>query len=197
MTARLVLIAHGSTDAVRRGAFGDDEPLGPVGIQAAEALALGLHHSARVFTSTARRCTQTCAALGLNAHPDAVLDDWDLGRWRGRSVETVTADQPDEVGRWLTDPDAIPHSGESLSALIIRADGLPARIEAAEDGITVTITHPAVIRAAIVSAVQAGARSFWRIDVAPLTATTLIGHDGRWNLRATGQPLDSVALLNR
>jgi broad specificity phosphatase PhoE len=197
MTARLVLIAHGSTDAVRRLAFSDDEPLDPRGIQAAEATALGLHHSARVLTSTARRCTQTCAALGLTADPEPALDDWDLGRWRGRGLETLTSEQPDEVGRWLTDPDAVSHGGESLNALIIRADRLLAQLQDASAGITVMITHPAVIRAVIVSALDAGASSFWRIDIPPLTATTLIGHDGRWNLRATGQPLDSVALLNR
>jgi broad specificity phosphatase PhoE len=138
------------------------------------------------------------AALGLTAHADPGLDDWDLGRWRGRSLETVTADQAGDVGTWLADPDAVPRGVESLNALIIGADSLLAQLEEAADGLApqcrrpwpVTVTHPAVIRADRERA--AGKCDLLLADrLAPLTATTPIGHHGRWNLRATGQPPDS------
>jgi broad specificity phosphatase PhoE len=52
------------------------------------------------------------------------------------------------------------------------------------------ITHAAVIRAAIVHAIEATPQSFWRIDVAPLSCTRLSGTNGRWNLVSTGCALN-------
>jgi broad specificity phosphatase PhoE len=44
------------------------------------------------------------------------------------------------------------------------------------------VTHASVIRAAIVCALEAEPRSFWRIDIAPLSLTRLSGNHGRWTL---------------
>jgi len=52
----------------------------------------------------------------------------------------------------------------------------------AAPGITVAVTHASVIRAAIVGALQAEARSFWHIDIAPLSLTELSANNGRWTL---------------
>jgi hypothetical protein len=43
-----------------------------------------------------------------------------------------------------------------------------------------------VIRAAIVHAIEAGPRSFWRIDIAPLSQTLLTHSHDRWRLRGIG-----------
>ena len=51
-------------------------------------------------------------------------------------------------------------------------------------GKTVVVTHASVIRAAIVHAIEANPRSFWHIDVAPLSVTALSGNGGRWTLSA-------------
>jgi broad specificity phosphatase PhoE len=48
------------------------------------------------------------------------------------------------------------------------------------------VTHAAVIRAAIVHAIEATPQSFWRIDVAPLSCTLLSGSESRWNLVSSG-----------
>jgi broad specificity phosphatase PhoE len=55
-----------------------------------------------------------------------------------------------------------------------------------ELGLTVVVTHASVIRAAIVHAIEAGPRSFWRIDVSPLSVTRLSGDRGRWTLSSIG-----------
>jgi broad specificity phosphatase PhoE len=52
----------------------------------------------------------------------------------------------------------------------------------AAPGVTVAVTHASVIRAAIVAALQAEARSFWHIDIAPLSLTELSANGGRWTL---------------
>ena len=53
-------------------------------------------------------------------------------------------------------------------------------------GVTVAVTHASVIRAAILHAIEAGPRSFWRIDVAPLSLTRLSGDVSRWTLVSIG-----------
>jgi broad specificity phosphatase PhoE len=51
-------------------------------------------------------------------------------------------------------------------------------------GVVLAITHASVIRAAIVCALKAEPRSFWHIDIAPLSLTQLSGNGGRWTLVA-------------
>ena len=51
------------------------------------------------------------------------------------------------------------------------------------------ITHPAVVRAAVVQTLGAPLSCFWRLDSAPLTQTWLTRNAGRWQLRETGHPL--------
>ena len=58
--------------------------------------------------------------------------------------------------------------------------------ETARDGRVVAVTHPAVIRAAIVHALGAPPASLWRIDVEPLSLTRLHHGSGGWSLRQRG-----------
>jgi broad specificity phosphatase PhoE len=54
------------------------------------------------------------------------------------------------------------------------------------EGTAGAVTHASVIRAAIVHAIGAELRSFWRIDVAPLSLARLNGGAGRWTLASLG-----------
>lgn len=81
----------------------------------------------------------------------------------------------------MTDPDACPHGGESLTALLGRVGGWMDE-QAAVDGRVIAVTHGGVVRAAVVHALNAPAPSAWRIDVAPLTVTELHARDGRWTV---------------
>jgi broad specificity phosphatase PhoE len=186
MTIRLVLIAHAPTEATRQARFPDDEPLDTHGSAAATAVtATILGRTDQAVRGPERRCLQTAEALGLRetvALP--VLADLDVAKWRGRSL----TDLADELPGWLADPAATPHGGEALHQLIERVAGWlddlpesPARI--------VAVTHPAVIRAAVLHTLGAPAAAFWRIDVTPLSLTLLSRHAARWQLRETGHPL--------
>jgi broad specificity phosphatase PhoE len=74
-----------------------------------------------------------------------------------------------------------PHGGESIVELIDRvATWLTQHGDA---GKTVAVTHPAVIRAAILAALDAPPKSFWRIDIAPVSQTVLHHRDGAWTVR--------------
>ena len=188
MSARLTLVAHASTVATARAVFACDEGLEPRGAAAAAA-ATRLRRVTRAVCSPALAAVETAAALGLAATVDAGLADWHLGAWRGRALDEVAAEHPAEVATWLADPDAVPHGGESLTALLARVAGWLAGAEG--EGHTVAVTHAAVVRAAVVVALGAPPAGFWRIDVAPLTATVLRGGPGRWTVRGTALPLDA------
>nr|MBA3907827.1 histidine phosphatase family protein [Pseudonocardiales bacterium] len=141
----------------------------------------------RTLRSPATAAAETATALGLGAEVDAGLADWNLGAWRGRTLDEIAAAEPDAVRTWLTVPDAAPHGGESLAALLERVTAWMGA--ASGDGHTVAITHSAVARAAVVTTLNAAPSGFWRIDVAPLTATILRGGPSHWTVRGTAVPL--------
>ena len=185
MTTRVILICHGSTDAVRGAKFPTDEPLDEFGLKRAKALVDSLPKVERCWTSPELRTRQTVQALELNAEIEPMLRDCDYGAWAGRSLDEVHAREPDAASTWLRDPAATPHGGESITA-VIRRVGQWLAGEQARPQRAIVVTHPAVIRAAIVHALEAKPQSFWRIDITPLSVTRLSSLGGRWNLSAAG-----------
>jgi len=185
MTSRLTLICHGSTDALRKAAFPEDEPLDAHGRADAATLAGHLPRAQRCWTSPELRTRQTAEALQLDAVALAALRDCNYGAWKGQTFDAVLTREPKAMEAWLRDPAAAPHGGESLLSLMDRvAQWLEA--EKAESGPAILVTHATIIRAAIIHAIQAAPESFWRIDIAPLSVTRLSGREGRWNLTCTG-----------
>lgn len=182
MTARLQLLRHGTTAAVRSAAFPLDEGLDDRGRAEARALRPHLLRDAVVLRSPARRAAETAAALG---HPEAGVDDGlreaAFGHWAGRSLADVHAETPEPVVAWMTDPSFTPPGGESLEALTARVGEWMAA-HAADEQALVAVTHGGVVRAAIAVALGAPASAAWRIDVAPGSLTELHAHDGRWRL---------------
>ncbi len=192
MTARLTLICHGSTDAVRKAAFPADEPLDDRAKADAAALAAFVPGADCFWTSPELRARQTAEAFGLDATAQPTLRECDYGGWKGRTLADVLARDPAGIAAWLHDPAATPHGGESLASLMQRvAQWLDA--EKNTNRKAILITHASIIRAAIVHAIEATPESFWRIDAAPLSVTRLSGKDGRWNLVSAGCVLQGDA----
>lgn len=185
MTTRLKLLCHASTAAVRNAGFPADEDLDDHARRVLPGLAHNLHRADRCFTSPGLRARQTAEALNLKAEIEPALHECDYGRWAGRSLAEVQAQEPEALAQWLQAPDAAPHGGESLQDLLARvAQWLDA--QNGEPGVTVVVTHASVIRAALLHALEAGPRSFWRIDVAPLSLARLNGDGKRWTLASIG-----------
>jgi broad specificity phosphatase PhoE len=176
---RLLLVRHASTAAVRAAAFGADEVLDAAGVEAAARLAARLPRG-DVLISPARRAAQTAAGLTVSSVEPA-LAECDFGAWAGRPLSEIAAESPEAVHAWMTDPDAAPHGGESLTALLSRVRGWMVE-QARFDGTAVAVTHGGVVKAAIVAALDAPPSAFWRIDVSPLAITELHAHDGRWTV---------------
>lgn len=183
MSARLTLVCHAETSAVRLAAFPLDEPIGPRGLARASALAASLGRVDAAWTSPALRARQTASALGLDAEIDASLGDINLGSWAGRRLSDVQASEPEAVAAWIGEAGAAPHGGETVLDLCDRlAPWLAARKR--DPRRVLAVTHPAIIRAAILLALDASAGTFWRIDVGPLCRVELRGQAGRWTLRS-------------
>lgn len=189
MSSKITLVSHSSTSATNSAAFAADEPLDARGAGWATDARDRLPRADRILSSPALSCRQTAQALGLSAGIVAELADWDLGRWRGRGLDDIAAAEPDGVAAWLSDPEAAPHEGERLVVLLARVAAWLGR--GTGEGHVLAITHPAVIRAAVLIALTAPPAAFWRIDIAPLTATQLRGRPGLWTVRFTGTSLRS------
>lgn len=193
MTSRITLISPAMNRSLREARFDDGCPLDASGTAHAESAAGSLPAADRVLVSPTVRCRETASGLGLAAVEEPGLGGLDMGRWRGRTLDEVSAQEPDAVMRWLADPGSAPHGGESVRALCARAArwlDASARIT----GRTLAVVEPEIVRALAVTVLDAPEAVFWRLDVPPLAATALSGRSGRWNLRLgreLGTPGDS------
>ncbi|QEU96859.1 histidine phosphatase family protein [Streptomyces kanamyceticus] len=191
MTSRVLLVSPAMTASLRQARFDDGAPLDDRGRADARAAAGSLPADAPVVTSASARCQETARALGLApSGSPAELAGMEMGHWRGRSLDEVTASEPAAVARWLTEPEFAPTGGESVVGFCARvARWLDAA--AAGGGRVVAVVEPEVVRAAVVHATGAPPAAFWRLDVEPLTVTELSGRAGRWNVRL-GRPVKSL-----
>jgi broad specificity phosphatase PhoE len=184
LASRLTLIAHAATEAQRRAAFPLDEPLEKRELEKVAALGWKAPRAHHVVSGPERRAKQTAEALGFSAENAVELRDCDYGAWSGHTLSEVELRQPEEVFAWLTDPGAAPHGGESILQLITRI-GAWLEEQRAPDH-TIAVTHPAVIRSALIHTLQAPPSSFWRIDIAPLSLTDLRWNGRVWTVRSSG-----------
>ncbi|MEU0784015.1 histidine phosphatase family protein [Streptomyces sp. NPDC006173] len=194
MTSRVTLISAAISEALRAARFDDGSPVDASGLRAAAAVADAdaVPAGDRLWVSPGVRCRQTARALGLDDAVDVPeLAGLDVGRWRGATLGEVSGAEPEAVARWLADPMAAPHGGESVRTFCDRVAGCLERA-AEQDGRIVAVVEPEVVRALLVRALGAPESAFWRVDVAPLTATEFSGRAGRWNVRA-GRPLEGRA----
>ncbi|ADI06320.1 hypothetical protein SBI_03199 [Streptomyces bingchenggensis BCW-1] len=192
MTSRVTFISAAMNPSLRQARFDDGTaPLEDGGAARARAAAGALPSAARAVISPSLRCRETATALGLGeAEPCAELAGLDAGRWRGLTLDEVGAAEPEAVARWLADPAAAPHGGESVRDLCLRI-GRWLDTASQTDGHTLAVVEPEVVRAAVVHVLGAPATAFWRADVPPLTATGISGRAGRWNL-GLGRPLNGA-----
>ena len=174
---RLTLVSHAMTDAMAVGRFPADEPLNDTGRR--QIGRLESRSDASQLAGPEQRARQTAELLGLHATTEPRLADLDCGRWRGETPQSVPAA---DLQTWLTDPARAPHGGESIVGLTERVAGWLKSLQHNELPIF-AVTHPAVVRAAIVVTLGAPPKSFWRLDIAPVSRTVLHFRGGAWTLR--------------
>ena len=168
-----------------------DEPLEEREIAKIAALGWQAPRAQTVLSGPERRAQQTAQALGISAEIAVELRDCDYGVWSGSTLAEVEQRHPEEVVAWLTNPGAAPHGGESILQLIARVAAWLEQQRVPDH--TIAVTHPAVIRGAIVHALQAPPSSFWRIDIAPLSLTDLRWNGRAWTMRSSSCTLTGTA----
>lgn len=183
MALRLTLIAHAATCARKTAAFSLDEP-----IETTPEATPGLHGLKRLAGRTTRffhgpelRTRQTAALLASNSEVDEALRDCDLGEWKGRALEALLSREAQHIAAWMADWEATPHGGESIAQLYQRVGAWMDALTGT--GHLVAVTHPFVIRAALMRVLQCPPQAFHAIDVEPLAAVDL-RFNGTWRLRA-------------
>lgn len=178
MALRLTLIAHARTLAQKQARFALDEPIEVERVSAKDELKTLFGRRARFLCAPELRTQQTGALFSEQLEIDATLRDCDFGAWKGRSVDDI---DPVQMGAWLADWQAAPHGGESIQHVLQRVSGWMDALSGT--GHLVAITHPFVIRAALVNVLNCPPESFHAIDIEPLSAVDL-RFNGRWRMRA-------------
>jgi broad specificity phosphatase PhoE len=97
----------------------------------------------------------------------------------------VGESEPEELNRWLSDPAAAPHGGESLADLVRRV-GAVCDTQDWPQGRSVLVVTPLVARAAAVHALGVGPAAIFRLDLAPLGRVGLSGQARSWRLQQLG-----------
>ncbi|MFE9663499.1 MULTISPECIES: histidine phosphatase family protein [unclassified Streptomyces] len=186
MQVRVTLIATARSSPLLAERFDEDRPLDEAGWQDVRlaAPALVAFGAAELrYCSPTPRSRSTGTALGFAPLVQPALSDCDMGRWRGCTLAEVAGREPGAFDAWLRDPRSAPHGGESLLTFITRI-GHWLDTRPADAGVCiVAVAEPAVVRAALVYALQAHPSTYWSIDARPLSAVTLAGGAGRWSLR--------------
>ncbi|MFG3256532.1 histidine phosphatase family protein [Streptomyces sp. NPDC048172] len=185
MHVRLTLLAAARSSSVLDVRFDDDRPLDAAGWQEVQRMIPALAHLAAAelrYCSPSARCRETGEVLGLTPLAQPALRDCDMGRWRGRTLQEVTAQEPDAVDLWLSDPRAAPHGGESLLAFIQRIGAWLDTRPVQDGGWAVAVAEPSVVRAALCYVLKAPPHAYWRVEPQSLSALTVTGRPGEWSV---------------
>jgi len=182
---RLTLICHARTLSQKLARFPTDEPVEESAF-ASDTLATRFAIPRRLICGPELRTRQTAQWFGDDAQVDEALRDCDWGRWQGQSIKDLQRNEPEALQAWLEDPGAAPHVGESVAQLGERVAAWLATLQTTP-GHVVAITHPFIIRAALMQVLQG--QAFHSIDVEPLAVVEL-SFFGRWRLRLPGIDLE-------
>jgi len=177
---RLILVAHGATAGTRELLFGDRTELADPGGVPPES-----GRVAAWWSAPEPACRATARALGGRPEELADLSGLDVGSWAHRTLSDVGGADPDALTAWLSDPEAVPHGGESLARLVARV-GAACDARRWPDGRNVVVVTPLVARALAAHALGAGPEVIFRIDLAPLGRVGLSRAGAGWRLQQLG-----------
>jgi broad specificity phosphatase PhoE len=165
----LILLCHAATRAMKTACF----PAGDEGVEHDDRTLFNAPEAGRLIVSPARAARETAAWFAKAYDIDPAFDDLDYGRWRGHSVREIGEREPEGVAAWLNDPQARPHDGESIAMLAQRAARAIDRLKLGQDKRCIVVTHAIVVKAAIVHVRGEPLENILRMDLAPLSITSL------------------------
>ncbi|WP_236476541.1 histidine phosphatase family protein [Pseudomonas sp. PA-3-11C] len=172
------MICHAITPLQKQGRFSDDESVTMDWQGAALSLAGRYKQQARLVCGPEVRARQTAGLFGNNAQVEPALRDLDVGIWKGQAIGQLDSET---LNTWATDSTSAAHGGESVGQLCMRVGQWLKSLET-QPGHVIAVTHPFVIRAAMLYVMQLPVLMFYRIDVEPLSSVEL-RFNGYWRLR--------------
>jgi broad specificity phosphatase PhoE len=178
--ARSVLfICQAETAELRKGRFPAAEQAARRPLDAAVELAERLGSFDLVYCAPQQAARDTADVMFKTALIAPELKDIDYGRWSGRLIREVALEDDVAFQSWVGG--APSPGGESLQELIDRiAKWLDARMD--EVGNTAAIVSPAVLRAVVISALNAPLQSFSRLDISALSNLRITSDGKRRNI---------------
>lgn len=177
---QLTLISHAATTGQRLGRFPTDTD------DVCDTALQPLHQTeaSEALIGPELRACRTAQLLGLSPTIELDLRDCDFGQWKGVSLKELQRNEPTLLQEWLTDPYFSSHGGESFADVYQRVtrwlDNFPLQAH------RIAVTHPMVIRAAMLHSLQIPITAFDRLDVLPLSQLHL-SYRGMWRVRLVAE----------
>ena len=171
-TARLLIVRH--APLAQPGLAGRRDVAADCGDKAALDWLGGQLAGLPLLSSPARRCRQTCAAMGLAPQIVDALWEQDFGQWESRGIPDLGPLSPADLAAHR------PEAGESFLDMAARVQPV---LQAATGALAI-VAHAGTVRAALALAVGPAALSF---AVAPLSLTILIRSPGGWGVEAVNR----------
>lgn len=174
--AQLTLISHAATTTQRLGRFPDDtDDVCDTALQPLHEL-----EGSEALTGPELRTRRTAHLLGLKSTIEPGLRECDFGRWKGASLKELQRYESTRLHEWLTDPYFNTHGGESFADVYQRVTRWLDNLLLQEH--LIAVTHPMVMRAAMMHGLQIPLAAFHRLDVLPLSRLHL-SRRGFWRVR--------------
>ncbi|MDN3020590.1 bifunctional RNase H/acid phosphatase [Streptomyces sp. S.PB5] len=195
--ATFVLLRHGETPLTPQkrfsGSGGTDPSLSDVGREQAERVAAALARRGtiqEILASPLARTRETAGAvaerLGLEVTVEDGLRETDFGAWEGLTFAEVRERYPQDLNRWLSDPDAEPTGGgESFTATATRIAATRDKLIAAYAGRTVLlVTHVTPIKTFVRLALGAPPESLFKMELSAASLSAVAYYaDGNASVR--------------
>ncbi|GAA3757873.1 putative phosphoglycerate mutase [Spinactinospora alkalitolerans] len=171
---RLVLLRHGQTplSVERRFAGSGDIELTGTGHDQARAAAHRLAGRGidAIVSSPLRRTRETAQyaakELSLEVEIDDDLRETDFGAWEGLTFAEARERWPEELDRWLADPETAPPGGESFAAVARRVAAARERLLARHAGGSVlVVSHVTPIKVLVQQALLAPVQALYRMHL--------------------------------
>ncbi|MFZ5936704.1 phosphoglycerate mutase [Pseudomonas putida] len=172
----LTLLCHALTQAQKSGRLAQPDD----GILSLTVEPLPIPPATQLMAAPEPRAAQTAQWLSSQAQIEPALADCALGQWQGLPLKQLQAEQPQALAQWLNDPFSAPHGGESFAQVCERVGAWLMAFD--RPGEWLAVTHPWVIRAALMVVLECPLAAAQRIDVLPLSRVGL-SFTGQWRLR--------------
>lgn len=140
---------------------------------------------ARIISSPLWRCLATARFVAdrvdRTIEIDPLLSEIAHGTWEGRYRDEISENDRERYRRWRLDPASVGFDGgETLGDVQHRWLAFTKAFE--DRGDTLVVTHDAVVRAAVVTAMNRPLDDLWRVRVHNASFAIFDVHDDEWKL---------------